>query len=236
MNLTANIPIRLAWLATLAVAAMLTSAGRSGAASPRPAWTPRPDARVEADCRKYFKHAVCSEALGRWLPALDRREADPPVRLPTRVLESFVHVTGTTKGPFNARTPAGTFFVFGDAGPPRGRVAYDPRHRIAFYADGCCSYFHTVLASGVAPPPRAVAARDLRGVTTDLGIRLGDSPAAVKRVYGSAELQREPAHLESAFLAYENGLPRPPPGPCVQRDTFVFRNGRLVMLDIDNGC
>jgi len=212
-----------------------TSAARTFAAAPS-----RSDASIEAECRQFslphFRGALCSEALGRWLPRLDDRGVEPIVSVPTRVLDSFRNTPGATEASFAAYTPPGTRFVHGDAGPPRGTVVYDPVHRIAMYGEGCCSYYRVVLAAGVPPPPVRVATRDLRAVRTDLGIGLGASFAAVERIYGTASLQRLPAHPGLGFVVYENEAPRKPPGPCVQDATFGLRNDRVTFIELYNGC
>lgn len=194
---------------------------------------PTSDSAIEAECRRYFKHAVCSEALGRWLPA--ELDDDRTVRQPTRAFDGF-HGAGTVPSQaFAARMPAGTAFVHGSAGPPHGTAVYDRRHRIAFYGEGCCSYFTTVLVAGVSPPPVALANRDLVNVRTDMGIGLGDSSAAVMRVYGPAALRSVGGRPSIRVLSYENA--KLPKGmPCVQRQTFGFRNDRLLSIELYNGC
>ena len=193
-----------------------------------------PDSVVEAECRHYFKHVVCSEALGRWLPHLPAG-ADASHKTPTTVFDGFGRAPGVTQRAFRAAAPAGTRFVHGNAGPPRGTVVYDRRHGIAFYGQGCCSYFETVLASDVGPPPLAVANRTLAGIRTDSGIRLGDSPARVMGIYGSTTPARVTLHPELRVLSYENAHPGKR-GACVQQQTFAFRGGRLVFINLMNGC
>ena len=193
------------------------------------------DAAIEADCRATFKHAICSEALGRWLPNVAyAAERDLP-KTPTAVFDGFRGTRGTTQQSFWAYAPAATFFVHGNAGPPRGTVAYDKRHRIAFYGEGCCSYFSTVLAADVSPPPVTVVGAALTETRTDAGIRLGNAPADVTRVYGDAPLQRVTEHPGLQLLEYENAHPKKP-GPCVQQQTFAFRSGKLVLIRLYNGC
>jgi hypothetical protein len=193
------------------------------------------DSAIEAECRHYFKQAICSEALGRWLPNAVSIEARDPLRTPTAIFDGFRRTPGTTQQSFWAYAPAATSFVHGAAGPPRGTVVYDRRHGIAFYGEGCCSYFEIVLAAGVPPPPLAVADRSLSHVRTDAGVQIGDSPARVMRVYGNAPLYHVPLHAGTSLLEYENAHPAKP-GPCVQRQTFAFKNGRLVFIRLYNGC
>ncbi|MEA2785000.1 MAG: hypothetical protein QOF71_1104 [Candidatus Eremiobacteraeota bacterium] len=193
------------------------------------------DAAIEAGCRSAFKHAICSEALGRWLASTTDTAVRALPKTPTAVFDGFRGTPRTTQRPFRSYAPAGTFFVFGSAGPPRGTIVYDSRHRTAFFGAGCCSYFTTVLVSGASPPPVTVAAAALTGTRTDAGIRLGDSPADVIRVYGNAPLQRVAEHPGMQLLEYENPHPKKP-GPCVQQQTFAFRSGKLVLIRLYNGC
>ncbi len=211
------------------VMALLATAVTRAAPPPPP-----PDSVVEAQCRQYFKHVVCSEALGRWLPHLPAG-ADASHKTPTAVFDGFRGAPGLTQRSFGASAPTATSFVHGNAGPPRGTVAYDRRHRIAFYGQGCCSYFETVLASDVEPPPLAVSNRTLAHVRTDSGIRLGDPPARVTGIYGSATPARVPSHPELRVLSYENPHPGKR-GAWVQQQTFAFRAGRLVFINLYNGC
>ncbi len=207
--------------------ALLATAVTRAAPPPTP-----PDAVVEAQCRHYFKNAVCSEALGRWLPQIP--EGAYSSRTPTTVFDGF-RGTGMAAREFGATAPDATFFVHGYAGPPKGTVVYDRRHRIAFYGQGCCSYFETVLAAGVAPPPVTVANHTLTRVRTESGIRLGDSPARVMRNYGKSALVRVPMHPGLRVLMYENGHPATR-GVCVQRQTFGFRDGGVVFIRLYDGC
>ena len=208
---------------------VLSAAAATRAAPPA---TP-PDAVVEAQCRQYFKSAVCSEALGRWLPHLPAG-ADAVHKTPTAVFDGFRGTRLLTRS-FGASAPSATFFVHGNAGPPKGTVVYDRRDGTAFYGQGCCTYFETVLAAGAPPPPVAVANQTLTQVRTDSGIRLGDPPARVVRIYGHATLAPVPSRPELRVLAYENAHPRKR-GVCAQDQTFAFKGGRLVLISLYNGC
>jgi hypothetical protein len=196
--------------------------------------SPSSDAAIEAVCRKDLKHTTCSEALGRWLPFVDTVGGRKASMTPTRVFDGFRKTPGTTERAFSASVPAGTAFAHGDAGPPQGLVVYDRLHRLAFYGQGCCSYFTVVLAANVGPPPVSVADRNLTHVKTDAGVGLGDSPASVMRIYGRARLQRVASHPEMQILDYEN---RTPPKPtCVQHQQFGFTQDRLRFISIDDAC
>jgi hypothetical protein len=139
-----------------------------------PTATPSPisDAEIEHECRTYFKHAVCSEALGAWLPTY-LSSFDPSNRnVATRGVPADVFVFDH-EGTSSQRPDGGTFFVYGAAGPPRGTIYYDPAHRIAFFAQGCCAWHETVLTETKTPPPVRVRETDLRRVHTKAGVTLG---------------------------------------------------------------
>jgi hypothetical protein len=134
----------------------------------------------------------------------------------------------------------GTFFVYGEAGPPKGHVVYDPAHRIAFYDQGCCSWHDVVVAADVAPPPKRVVTRDLSDIHTVRGIRLGVTPTAVMQVYGKAKLLPVTGHADVQLLAYTTWAPMKSQaalrGPCGQLENFVFRQNRLIFIQLGNGC
>ncbi|HZX68032.1 MAG TPA: hypothetical protein VFE70_04060 [Candidatus Elarobacter sp.] len=196
--------------------------------------SPTSDTATEALCRKYFKHTVCSEALGRWLPHVEADGGRSAPRTQTRIFDGFRKTAETTEWPFSAYAPTGTAFSYGDAGPPRGSIVYDRRNRVVFYGQGCCSWFSVVLAANVASPPVALADRNVSRIATDSGVHLGDSPASVMRVYGSAQLQRVSKHPEMQLLLYENSTPPKP--LCVQQQDFGFTHGRLSYIDVYDGC
>jgi hypothetical protein len=196
--------------------------------------SPTSDQANEALCRKYFKHSVCSEALARWLPYLGANDGPSVMRAPTHIVDGFRTTVKTSARAFSAYAPIGTSFSHGNAGPPRGSVVYDRSRHIAFFGEGCCSYFSVVLAAHVAPPPVSVEQRDLGQVATDSGVRLGDTPAKVMRVFGAAPLQPIPGRSDMQTLRYENSTPPKP--MCTQRDTFGFTHGRLTVVEIYDGC
>lgn len=191
-------------------------------------------AATEAMCRNSLKHYTCSEALGRWLPYVAADAVRDSSRTPTHVVDGFRKTPQTSEWAFSAYAPVGTSFAHGSAGPPRGSVVYDRAHRIAFFGEGCCSYFSVVVAASVAPPPVHVQARDLAQIETDSGLHLRDSPANVVRVYGAAPLQPVPGHPEMRMLLYENASPPQP--MCTQREEFLFMRGRLSFIGIYDGC
>ncbi|MGH7727190.1 MAG: hypothetical protein ACREM2_00140 [Vulcanimicrobiaceae bacterium] len=189
---------------------------------------------------------ACSEAIGTWLPNyLFQYDADPwQTGRATHIAkrDGFVYENEKlppaqflgVEGPFD-----GTFFVHGDAGPPRGRVVYDYVHRIALYEQGCCAADEVVAALGAPPPPKRVISKDLSGLRTVRGIRFGITPAAVIAIYGKAPLQPIAYHPDLRLLAYTTwpaSNTHWAHSPCGQMENFVFRHGRLAFIQFGNGC
>jgi hypothetical protein len=160
----------------------------------------------------------------------------------------------------------GTYFTYGVPGQ-RGRVVYDRRRRVAFfeqgcaawlstiaakrgsvadwwhtftfYQEGCLAWFSTVAAIDVLPPPRIVADRDLSKLHTKAGVRLGDSPAEVEKIYGARKLYSLYKHAGPAYLIYRAQLPQPPPpayADCALIYLFVFNKNRLTLIQMSGGC
>jgi hypothetical protein len=214
------------------------------AATPLP--TPTLDQySVFSDCDKYFPHYACQIGpdIGRWLPRfgyawdLAREEHAPRITLHDyfiygpRPKKVYPLATGWASG--------GSFFTYGNAGPPRGHVIYDRRHKIAFYNEGCCSWHTTVAAIGIAPPPKRVVDRDLSALHTKYGVRLGDSPARIKSIYGRGTLWSIPGHPGFQRLLYSAPLPPPPPpmhNACGLTYQFIFKHGRLIYIEMLGGC
>jgi len=208
--------------------------------------TPTPDPyRVPSDCARYFPKNVCQGGpyIGRWLPRFGvawqvEREGQATR---TSVHDYFVYgpPPKSPLGLFAGGPNDGTYFTYGMAGPPKGHVIYDRRHKIAFYHEGCCSWGSTVAASGVEPPPKYVADRDLSSLHTKYGIRLGDSPAQVKRVYGGATLWDVVGHPGFRRLVYTAPLPPVLPSTytgCGMTYQFVFNGGSLIFIELLGGC
>jgi hypothetical protein len=99
--------------------------------------SPASDAATEALCRAHFKQTVCSEALARWLPHAEADDGRSAPKTQTPIFDGFRKTAGTTDRAFSAYAPTGTAFSYGDAGPPRGSIVYDHRHRLVFYGHGC---------------------------------------------------------------------------------------------------
>jgi len=208
--------------------------------------TPTPDPyAVPPDCARYFPVSVCRDgpAIARWLPRFgDAWQALREGQSTTiAIFDSFAYRPKTRSLP-SLRTGGptdGTFFTYGIAGPPKGYVIYDRRHKIAFYHEGCCSWGTTVIASGVAPPPRNVVDRDLSRLQTNYGVRLGESPSHVKRIFGGATLWNIPERPGFQRLSYRANFPTPKPpfhNACGISYQFVFHRQQLVFIELLGGC
>lgn len=178
------------------------------------------------------------DALGRWLPVLpdgfEPRRAH--VAKFTRVQDWFLYPSGA-KAPscLNcAGPPDGTFFAYGQAGPPKVKVVYDREHKIVFYHEGCCSWSHTVAASGILPPPHAVTARDLSHLRTKRGLKLGDTVAQVRKVFGAAAERRVMGFslVELSYYTPLEGFA----SSCLWARNFYFSSGRLRIIEYLGGC
>jgi len=203
---------------------------------------PRRTVDAAADCRTYFGNA-CSEAMGAWLP----RQSDASWLVPhaqdSGRRDDFIYEhERTPEGVLGFRgADDGTFFVYGNAGPPKGHAVYDYAQHIAFYDEGCCAWQEAVAAADAALPPKRVVARDLRMLHTVRGIRLGMSEAAVMRIYGRAPRRGIIGQVDSIKLAYTVAYTAPggangPPNTCGQWENFVFRSGRLTWIQLVNAC
>ena len=131
----------------------------------------------------------------------------------------------------------GTAFAYGPAGPIRGRVVYDRVHRIVLYAKGCCAWRGFALTANVAPPPKPVAAADLSAVRTKRGVTLTMTPAQVERIYGTASPHPTKGRpgLSTLYYSTITGGPNSPEA-CGQFQSFSFKNGRLVSIELLVGC
>jgi hypothetical protein len=196
---------------------------------------------VYPDCPKYYDGA-CSEAIGAWLPGFGFASDHTKQATRIRQRDAFVYEHEEPSDPdgLDFQGPSdGTFFVYGGAGPPKGHLVYDYAHHIAFFEQGCCSWQDVVAASSMAPPPKRVVKRDLNDLHTVRSIRLGMNVESVTRIYGRSSLLPVASHNSVKLLAYttwpvkESNIIN---SPCGQFENFYFRNDRLVLIQLDNGC
>ncbi len=168
-----------------------------------------------------------NDALGAWLPQYE--ELFEPWRRHHAV-----------DGPLDRNemftVPAdSTFFWYGEAGPPKVNLVYDPVHRVALFSQGCCAWDETILATASKPPPSTVKAANLGAVRTRRGIGLGAPPSAVRRAYGAAVIY--PSTTKRGFRVlsyYRNQVTRG--SDCGWFENFVFRANRLVEIQAGHGC
>jgi hypothetical protein len=86
-----------------------------------------------------------------------------------------------------------------------------------------------------------VVDHDLSALHTVRGIRLGMSPGGVTLRYGANTLRRVPRAKDVYVLAYTTWPPKSQVtgivrSPCGQFQNFYFRNDRLVLIQLGNGC
>jgi hypothetical protein len=177
--------------------------------------------------------------IGAWLPQY-YLAPDPSGRQKYPVLDRshvdrFVYGGGIIVGYGGATQPAGGTYAVTGAGTKaynKARVVYDSAHRIAFYSVGCCSLWSIALASA-NPPPGSVARADLAAAHTQRGFALGDTVARVRRINGPAVPLPVPAHPGLTSLSYQVNVHAP---SCAQWQNFVFRNGKLISIELVDGC
>ncbi len=219
----------------LALCTLLAAAFTYGSA-------PSPMPTVYSDCPKYYDGA-CSEAIGRWLPTFGIASDRWAQAKRVHQRDGFIYENERPRVPdaLGFQGPDdGSFFVYGNAGPPKGHVVYDPKHHVAFYQQGCCSWDDVVAASDVSSPPKHLVSRDLSGLRTVRGIRLGMRPSDVIRIYGSSNLLSVARHDGVSLLAYTTWPPKRSlksvEEPCGQFENFFFRHDHLVLIQLGNGC
>jgi len=190
-------------------------------------------------CHKFYSAAACDQSLVRWLPEISSTETSAA---PTLERDDIVDPAGTGEPRFLGMRGvfAGSLFVReAGGGPPKGHVVYDPDHHIAYYDEGCCSWHRVVVATTAEPPPRKIAMRSLGGLKTTRGIRLGDSPAHIRSIYGPAKLKHATAAgtEAAATLSYLRTITfKEPYTPCKELTTFLFERERLIGMSFDEGC
>jgi len=191
----------------------------------------------DAHCRPYYGSA-CSDAVGLWLPQFAQVGAGPAAA-PTTVVDRIVDPASRGDAGFLGRQGPvdGTFFVYGNAGPPKGNVVYDRVHRIVFYDEGCCAWHHVALVSGVSAPPKTIATRPLAGIRSTRGIRLGDPSAKVLAIFGAATPRSVPGVANEKTLTFERDIINSKPStPCEETMTFLFARDRLTAMDYGVAC
>jgi hypothetical protein len=178
-------------------------------------------------CAQYFP-STCSEAVGEWLPQY---------ATPDTFWDGASHITQPDS--FALSTHNGTLVVF-TINLQKARVTYDATHRIVFYETGCCSWEEIVLAYQSTLPPKPLVNRDLSRLKTTRGVQLGMTSAAVIGIYGAAKPQFVKGHGRVSVLAYTTWPPRDKlsktRSECGQFQNFYFRNSRLILIQLGNGC
>jgi hypothetical protein len=131
-----------------------------------------------------------------------------------------------------------TAFVYGTAGPSKGSILYDRSSGIVLFNTGCCAWRGYVLATGTGAPPQSVAQASLKDVRTARGVKLGMTPPEVVAIYGHALVRVGASHPGLAELYYTTmrGTPKNSPDACGQFQSFFFKRGRLVEVDLLSGC
>jgi hypothetical protein len=168
-----------------------------------------------------------NDALGAWLPQYE--DLFEPWRR-HRAVDGPLGWNEMFTVPANS-----TFFWYGDAGPPKVDLVYDPARRVALFSQGCCSWQETILATVSKPPPSLVKTANLSAVRTRRGIGLGASPNAVRRAYGAAALY--PSTTKRGFRVLSYYRKQVTTGTdCGWFENFVFRANQLVEIQAGHGC
>jgi len=130
----------------------------------------------------------------------------------------------------------GTSFTYAPSG--NGSVVYDRARRIVLYSKGCCAWRGFALTADVGPPPKPVSSADLTGVHTMRGVALGMSQAQVERIYGPARPYDRKGRPGVTTLSYTTMKTKftEPGGACGQFQSFSFRQGRLVSIELYAAC
>ncbi len=195
------------------------------------------DFRPPDYCKQYF-HDVCNNwKIAAWLPVLKEGFADSDQHKAAQVpfMDGFVYENRIPRGmewKLNQGSPEdGTPFVYGQAAP-RGDAIYDSAHSTVFYAEGCCAWHSTVLASNIAAPPIPIVDKDLSALRTVHGIRLGQTRTQVETIYGKTFIQHASWNKDIEVLSYVHPLKY----PCEQDQNFGFWHGHLFYIEISGGC
>ena len=112
-------------------------------------------------------------------------------------------------------------------------IAYDPKRQIVLFGNGCCAYGREVLTvTTMSPPAPGVPVRELRYVRTVRGVHLGMTLHDVRWLEGHG-VERVDARTHTVVLGYYT---QGKSETCVEERTFVFHGGKLVAIEIDEGC
>lgn len=190
-------------------------------------------------------------ALGSWLPNIAPNfvpwgQATASYRSPfdsfrcgsgaavTTNTREFDYPIGTCRS-----LQAGTALNFGSGEPQRGKVLYDPAHRIALYYVGCCAGRTYVLASGVAAPPAAVKSADLSAVRMARGAALGMTMRDLIAAYGKSvpyTAGKGDAIVPVVSYATFSSNPVHSNEACGQYQSFAFKQKTVAVIQIYVGC
>lgn len=207
--------------ACAAFAVVAHAAGATPKTAPAASFSPAPHGGYAA----FLKHR--NDALGAWLPHYEE------LFVPWRRHHAADGPLGWNE---MFTVPAdSTFFWYGDAGPPKVNLVYDPLRRVALFRQGCCAWDETILAAVTKPPPSTVKTAHLGAVRTRRGIGLGASPSAVRRAYGAAVIY--PSTTKRGFRVLSYYRKQVTMGSdCGWFENFVFRANRLVEIQAGHGC
>ncbi len=189
-------------------------------------------------------------ALGSWLPKADSGFVAWSDGGATRIARYDYFVCGATVKPtlppHDFHYPGGacplmkgaTAFVYGTAEPIKGSILYDRSGGIVLFNTGCCAWRGYVLAAGTGAPPQSVAQASLKDVRTARGVKLGMTPPDVVAIYGHAPVRAGASHpgLTALYYTTMRGTPKSSPDACGQYQSFFFKRGRLVEIDLLTGC
>ena len=130
----------------------------------------------------------------------------------------------------------GTSFAYAPSG--KGSAVYDRAHKIVLYGKGCCAWRGFALTANVAPPPKPVSNANLTAVHTMRGVTLGMNQAQVERIYGSArayDAKGLPGVTTLSYTTMKTKFNEPGSG-CGQFQSFSFRQGRLISIELYAAC
>ncbi|HEX3458159.1 MAG TPA: hypothetical protein VHR97_09425 [Candidatus Baltobacteraceae bacterium] len=189
-------------------------------------------------------------ALGSWLPKADSGFNAWSRGQATQVTRYDYFVCGTSAEPTLPKhdlhypgsacplLKSATPFVYGAAEPIKGSILFDRSEGVVFFNTGCCAWRGYVLVAGTGAPPQQVARANLKDVRTARGIKLGMTPPEVIAVYGHALLRSGASRPGMGALYYTTmrGTPQKSPDACGQHQSFFFKQGRLVEIDLLMGC